>query len=141
MDVRFCEEQEPTAERHYVRAADSDGVRPGRSSEARLSRIAFPLDKRLTWTSATRRKHTTRRHAGCSAHYRYCSLTPAQLSPSCRHFGQNFALLPRRTRLGNATPLIRGYRRLFCGTSHFPPEKRVTYTGASSIISGRIPRI
>jgi hypothetical protein len=53
MDVRFCEEHEPTAERHMCELRILMRFVPERSSEARLSRIAFPLDKRLTWTSAT----------------------------------------------------------------------------------------
>jgi hypothetical protein len=55
MDVRFCEEQEPLAERHTCELrvlASAFCALPRRA----LRRILFPLDKRLTWTSATWRK-------------------------------------------------------------------------------------
>jgi hypothetical protein len=61
-----------------------------------------------------------------------CQWTLSHLSPTDREAG--FAAVDK--------PYIdHGLSPTFCGSSHFPPEKRVTYTGASSIISGRIPRI
>ena len=55
MDVRFWERQEPPAERRKLRAGVLRGIVFARSSEARVRRILFSLDKRLTWTSANRK--------------------------------------------------------------------------------------
>jgi hypothetical protein len=49
MDVRFCEGQEPPAERQRCELGVLVIVVLARSSEARVRRILFPLDKRLTW--------------------------------------------------------------------------------------------
>ena len=49
-----------TAERHKCELRIPGMIVLARSSEARLGRVAFPLDKRLTWTSATRREVSRR---------------------------------------------------------------------------------
>src|SRR6266849_652181 len=54
MDVRFCEGRNHRREAH-VRAAGSDSFTSARSSEARVRRNLFLLDKRLTWMSANRK--------------------------------------------------------------------------------------
>src|SRR5215471_16591699 len=53
MDVRFCEGRNHRREAQ-LRAADSAMYDFARSSEARLRRLVFSLDKRLTWMSPCR---------------------------------------------------------------------------------------
>jgi hypothetical protein len=61
MDVRFCEMQEPPAERHCCVTTDSDSSQR-RALPSAPGDLVFPLDNSTTWRSATRKFQPTSRN-------------------------------------------------------------------------------
>jgi hypothetical protein len=71
MDVRFCEMQEPPAERHCCVTTDSDSSQM-RALPSAPGDLVFPLDNSTTWMSAIRKSlcqaSPTSRFAGMPLH-------------------------------------------------------------------------